>query len=418
MSVRSTIQRLHSRGRFGELGLERMERLMAALGQPQDAVPAVHVAGTNGKGSTAAMVEAVWRAAGYRTGLYTSPHLVHWRERIRVAGQEISPRLLARHLETIEQALGAEQDPLTEFEAWTAVAFLHFRHRQVQRAAIEVGLGGRLDATNVLHRPRAAAVVTIGLDHVERLGGTLGAIAGEKAGVAKAGVPLVLGWLPEEARSVIMRRAVEASAPLIVAGQDFTCSGEGASWQFDGLGRRVQAALALNGAHQAQNAAVATALLLVSDPDLTTDQIGAGLAAARWPGRTERVSVRPQVWLDGAKNPMGMEALRRHLDTVAPGRGVRLVFGCLDERDPKALLAPLAERVEELMLVPIHDPRGLSSAELVTAAQAVGLSGRLATVREAARFLLDTPDTQVGVGAGSFYLVGPLGRLMTSMQDS
>ncbi|MHB1505345.1 MAG: bifunctional folylpolyglutamate synthase/dihydrofolate synthase [Sulfobacillus sp.] len=417
MSVRSTIRRLHSRGRFGELGLERMERLMAKLGEPQDAVPAVHVAGTNGKGSTAAMVEAVWRLAGYRTGLYTSPHLVDWRERIQVSGQRISPRLLAAHLATVERALGQEQDPLTEFEAWTAVAFMHFRHRQVHRAAIEVGLGGRLDATNVLHRPRAAAIVTIGLDHVQRLGGTLDAIAWEKAGVAKAGVPLVVGWLPPQALHVVQERAAQVGAPVILAGRDFTYSGHGAQWQFAGLGRHVRAALSLSGAYQAENAAVATALLLLADPDLGADQIRSGLEVARWPGRTERVSERPQVWLDGAKNPLGTQALRRHLDQVAAGQGVRLVFGCLDERDPAALLAPLADRVEELMLVPIHDVRGLSSAGLVAAAQALGLKGRLGTLRQAARFLLETPDSQVGVGTGSFYLVGPLRRLIGGEQS-
>ncbi len=412
MSVRSTIRRLHSRGRFGELGLERMERLMANLGQPQDAVPAIHVAGTNGKGSTAAMVEAVWRQAGFRTGLYTSPHLVDWRERIQVSGQRISPRLLAEHLATVERALGQEQDPLTEFEAWTAVAFMHFRHRQVHRAAIEVGLGGRLDATNVLHRPRAAAIVTIGLDHVQRLGGTLDAIAWEKAGVAKAGVPLVVGWLPPQALHVVQERAAQVGAPVILAGRDFTYSGHGAQWQFAGLGRRVRAALSLSGTYQAENAAVATALLVLADPDLGPDQIRSGLEVARWPGRMERVSERPQVWLDGAKNPLGTQALRRHLDQVAAGKGVRLVFGCLDERDPAALLAPLADRVEELMLVPIHDARALPSAQLVAAAQTLGLKGRLGTLGQAARFLLETPDSQVGVGTGSFYLVGPLRRLI------
>ncbi len=414
MSIRETIARLHSRGRFGELGLERIERLMTRLGDPQDATPAVHVAGTNGKGSTAAMVEAAWRAAGYRTGLYTSPHLTDWRERIQVMGRPIPPRKLAAHLAVIEAALAEGSDPLTEFEAWTAVAFLYFRAEGVERAAVEVGLGGRLDATNVMRRPRATAIVSIGLDHVERLGGSLGSIAREKAGVAKPGVPMVVGELPEEALAVVREAPRAVGAPLFLAGRDFTYAAQGPNWQFSGFGRELRTMLALVGPHQAANAAVAAALLLTSDPDLKSESIEAGLAGVRWPGRNEQISREPEVWLDAAKNPLGTAALRRHLDEAAPGKGIRLVFGCLDERDPAALLAPLADRVEALLLVPIKDERGLTGERLEAAARQVGLMGRLGTLPEAVRFLEETPAGQVGLATGSFYLVGPLRKLLVA----
>lgn len=417
-SYREAISRLKGRGRFGELGLTRMERLMASLGNPQDALWTAHLAGTNGKGSTAAFVESIWRRAGFRVGLYTSPHLFDWRERIQIDRRWISEGDLLRHLATIEATVGQEGDPITEFEAWTALAFLAFRQEAVQRAVIETGLGGRLDATNVLARPQVTAVVTVGLDHVERLGPDLASIAFEKASIAKRDVPMVMGRLPEEALTVALETAEKAGAPVFRLGKEFWVEpGHQGSLTFDGLGRRIHARPGLLGAHQTDNAALAIAMALLADPDIPDATIEAGIREARWPGRVEEVGEEPAVILDGAKNPLGMTALRKALEERYPGRRIRLVFGCLKERDPSALLWPLQDLVERLALFPLTDERALPEEGLVEAARSVGLSGEvLRTPEEAARFLLATPRDQVGVAAGSFYLVGPV-RLALGLPD-
>jgi dihydrofolate synthase / folylpolyglutamate synthase len=316
-------------------GLGAMRAAMAALGHPERRTPVIHIAGTNGKGSTAAFVEAMARSAGRRTLTYTSPHLSRLNERIRVDGAPIDDDALAAAL---APAL-AVAPPLTFFEAMTAAAFL--ASAEVDLAIVEVGLGGRLDATNVVESPIATGIVSIAKDHVKILGDTLALIAGEKAGIVKPGAPVVIGPMAAEAREAIVARAREVGAgEVIVVGSDV-------SWHGDELVGRVEARaehLALGGAHQRDNAAVAAALAACVGLDRAA--IEAGLAGASWPGRLERFTRGGvEVVLDCAHNPHGAAALARALPWV-PERTL-LVFGAMGDKgylEMLDVLAPLATR--------------------------------------------------------------------------
>jgi dihydrofolate synthase/folylpolyglutamate synthase len=300
------LEALYARVPLGmRLGLDAMRASCARLGHPERAFGVVHVAGTNGKGSTAAMVESMARAAGLRTGLYTSPHLCRFAERIRIGGEPIDDAALASLL---ERALG-ERD-LSFFETATLTALLAFRDRGVDLAVVEVGIGGRLDATNVVPRPRCAAVTRIAFDHVDRLGETLEAIAREKAGIAKAGAPLVLGPLAPSVRAAAQEVAQAAGARIV----DVTDADRASI---------APLSLGIAGAHPRENAA--TAWRIADEIGLAPAAREDGLAKVTWPGRLERVA---GAWLlDGAHNPDGARALV----TSVPSAGA-LVFGALADK--------------------------------------------------------------------------------------
>ncbi|HET7225679.1 MAG TPA: folylpolyglutamate synthase/dihydrofolate synthase family protein, partial [Candidatus Eisenbacteria bacterium] len=300
--------------RRDKLGLDGTRSLLAALGDPERSFRAVHVAGTNGKGSTAALIERVLREAGHRTGLYTSPHLVEFRERIRVDGRWADDAVLDAILVSLEGAPDAGER--TFFEVATALGFAYFARHDVRWAVVEVGLGGRLDTTNVLE-PALTVITPVGLDHTEILGATLAAIAREKAGIVKPGVPLVAGPQPDEAREVIAATAREREAP--VAWPDARAFTRVA---LDRGGARFEAgtgawgplalAIGLRGRHQLDNAAVALAALerlAQQGVAIAADAVVRGFAAARWPGRLEPCATEPRLWWDGAHNPAGIEAL-------------------------------------------------------------------------------------------------------------
>ena len=407
-------------------GLEAVGAALAQLGHPEARYPALHIAGTNGKGSTAALSAAMLAAAGARVGLYTSPHLSRYTERIRIAGphvdqeidQEIDqddvPGLVDRVL-----ALGLD---LTFFEATTVLAFLAFAEAGVDLAVVECGLGGRLDATN-LCRPVATAITSIGLDHTELLGPTLAAIAGEKAGIAKPGVPLVLGPVAEEARAVIAERAAAVGAPLLRHGADFEAvlisgpePGESVLDYRGPGGPLVRVPLALAGPHQAVNAGLALALTAFAPERFRPDEAArrAGLLGARWPGRLEQLT--PDLWLDAAHNPDGARALGRALPSVV-GRKVVLLVGVLADKDVEGILRPLLGLASRVVATRPASPRALPAdqlaqkvnrlAPMVPIAVADDPADALVLARGLAR--LDTPV----VACGSIYLVGALRRLVT-----
>jgi dihydrofolate synthase/folylpolyglutamate synthase len=304
------------------LGLDPMREACARTGHPERAFPAVHVAGTNGKGSVCAMVEAIARTHGLRTGLYTSPHLCRFAERIRVNGEPLDDAALAT---VLDRALESGPD-LSFFEAATLAAFLAFRDAGVDVAVLEVGIGGRLDATNVIPTPRTAAITRIALDHTDRLGSTLVDIAREKAGIAKAGLEIVLGPMPPPVRAAIDAVAHALAATTVSA--DATSVAE----------LPPQGHIGLPGAHQVDNARIAAVLgaRIGASPRAITE----GIAAARWPGRLERIG---GFLLDGAHNPDGAEALARHLRSLSlPPEQVTLVFGTLGDKDWAAMLDTLA----------------------------------------------------------------------------
>jgi dihydrofolate synthase/folylpolyglutamate synthase len=392
------------------LGLERMQAALVEIGHPERRLKAVHVAGTNGKGSTCAMVDAALRAAGHRVGLYTSPHLVRFNERIRLGGEEISDAVLGqRLLEVLRRAPTAAL--LTYFELGTLVAFFHFAEEGVDFAVLETGLGGRLDATSTC-LPRVTAVTALGLDHTELLGDTLPAIAREKAGIFRAGVPAVVASQPEEAMQVLRAEAGRHKAPLLCEGVDFRLLEEGGHLVYRHGARALpDVVLGLRGRHQWHNAAVALALLDVlaeagfAIPDAARLQ---GLREVRWPGRLEEVPGMPLLLLDGAHNPDGVKALRTALDTTYQGRPVHLVFGAVRDKDVQAMLEGLLPRMASVTLTPLETPRGLAPEESLALARRlcadVHLAASPAEALEAT--LARAAKEDVVLAAGSLYLVG------------
>jgi len=405
--------------------LDRMRQLLEAIGSPHRRPRAVHVAGTKGKGSTAAMVHAVACACGLRTGLYTSPHLVDIRERIRVGARMIEPDDLAVRVAEARPHLDrmrADGDAPTFFEIFTALAFSHFVREGVDLAVVEVGLGGRLDATNVLE-PDVSIITAVSLDHTAQLGEALSAIAGEKAGIVKPGVPVVVQPQPEEAGRVIQRACREARAPLVLLGRDVTYTwspAERGGRPGVRLSVRTPAAayedlfLPLMGEHQAVNAASALAaaeqtplLAECLTPDVARD----ALAGLHWPGRMEYVPGRPPVILDGAHNGASMACLMEALGRHFPNRRAAIVFGAAADKDIDGMLAALAERMPEAPVVftRTNNPRAAEPEDLSARYRARG-GAEAAAVPDAAEALrradhLAGPDGLVVV-CGSLYLVG------------
>jgi dihydrofolate synthase/folylpolyglutamate synthase len=375
-------------------GLERVERALDALGRPDRSLRILHVAGTNGKGSTCAMAAQALREAGHRTGLYTSPHLVHFNERIALDGEAIADAELARLVAEIRRACpwhdAGEGERLTYFEFATLLGLLHFAERAADAVVLEVGLGGRFDATNAV-APLVCAVSRIGLDHVELLGGTVDAIAREKAGIFKRGVPAVVAHAqPPQAMSALREEAARRGAALTVAAP---------AWE---------GPVALAGAHQRGNAALAAEALRALDRAgvaVPADAIARGIASARWPGRLEEVA---GVLLDGAHNPDGAAALAAALAELRPGRPVELVFGVLADKDHEGMLRALAPAVRGLHRVAPRSPRARPPASYrALAASLVARDDEHASAADA----LACARRAAGAGgvvcvAGSLYLVG------------
>jgi dihydrofolate synthase/folylpolyglutamate synthase len=348
-------------------GLERMRAALDVLGHPERRYRVLHVAGTNGKGSTCAFSATALRAAGHKVGLYTSPHLERVNERFRIDGVEISDELLGRRilevLERYPEAAGTPA-PLSYFEFGTVVALWHFAQEAVDVAVLEVGLGGRWDATNTAS-PLVTAITPISFDHMEYLGNTLGAIAGEKAGILKPGVPVVVSRQEPEALEAISRVAGEVGAPMRLEGRDFALETSpdggfvwrGTRWNLEGL------SLSLRGPHQRQNAAVALAALEQLDARgvaVPAEAARTGLASARWPGRLEELSRRPSVVLDGAHNPGGVAALLASLDALYAGRRIHAVFGVVADKDRAQMMRALFPRCTSVHLTPLETPRSLA----------------------------------------------------------
>ena len=405
--------------------LDRMERLLAALGSPHRRLRTVHVAGTKGKGSTAAMIHALALASGLWAGLYTSPHLLDIRERIRVGPRAVSRAELAERIRAAQphvERLRRDGDAPTFFEIFTALAFDHFARAEVDLAVAEVGLGGRLDATNVL-LPDVAVVTAISLDHTAQLGNTLAAIAAEKAGIIKPGVPVVCQPQPEEAERVIEEACRRAAAPLVRVGCDaaYTWS-PGERDGRPGVCLEVRTPreayeglfLPLMGAHQALNAVtalVAAEHVPILADRLTPEGVREAFRSIDWPGRMEYVPDAPVVVLDGAHNRESIERLAEALAAHFPGRRTAVVFGAAADKDVDGMLAAMADRLPDACVVftRTNTPRAAAPADLAAryraaegkdAETAPDVAEALARARDAAR-----PDGLVVV-CGSLYLVG------------
>jgi len=411
---------LYGLERFGiKLGLDAVRSLLVALGNPESSFPAVLVGGTNGKGSVAAMLDAILGRAGRRTGLYTSPHLVRPNERIRLAGADISTADLVRHLQAVRAAIqkalaaGALSAHPSFFEVLTATSFLAFREGAVDIAVLEVGLGGRLDATNVVDAA-ASVIVTVDLDHTDRLGSSLQEIAREKAGIVRQGRPLVSGVGQPEALAVLREACAHVGARLIEAGgsSELVDHGNGAFSVTTGRARYEDLRSALPGRHQMGNARVAIVALEVLCAELgwslPTGAVREGLAAVRWPGRLQWIRSTPPLLLDGAHNPAGARILSEHLRGLAAPRPV-LVFAAMKDKDAAAILEILAGEVRAVVLTRPRveracDPRSLDPLVRAGIPREVVPDSGMALDR--ARRLAG-PEGLVLV-AGSLYLVGEI----------
>lgn len=396
-------------------GLDRMSFALDALGHPEASVRAIHLAGTNGKGSACAFLEACLLAKGMKVGLYTSPHLMRVNERFRVGGAQVSDDALGEAV--LELLTRVPEDlKLTYFELGTLAAFWLFAREKVEVAVLETGLGGRLDAT-ALCRPIVTGITAIGLDHTEWLGNTLGAIAAEKAGIFRPRVPAVTARQEPEAQAALERVAREVGAPLSIEGQDFRL--EAAAGRpglvFVGKRRTVDGLeLSLKGPHQVHNAAVALACLEAAEEVIgqaPPEVLRQGLAGASWPCRLEEVPSSPPVVLDGAHNAQGALALREALDSVYGTRPVHLLFGVLADKDWKAMARVLFPRAAHVHLCPVPGPRGQDPKAV--AELAAGLC-RNVSVHVTPRVALAAAqesahrESAMVVACGSLYLMGEL----------
>lgn len=400
-----------------DLTLDRMWHLLAALGNPQDALaPVIHIAGTNGKGSTLAMIRAGIEAAGLVAHAYTSPHLARFHERIRVAGRLISEPDLTAALDT---CYGANDGAtITYFEITTCAAFLAFSRTRADFTLLEVGLGGRLDATNVIPRPKLTIITPVSMDHQQFLGDTRAKIAFEKAGIIKRGVPCIVAPQTDEAMQVIETQAARLGAPLIAHGQHWHVTSErGRLVYSDETGLCDLPLPNLPGAHQVDNAG--TALAALRHLKLGEAAYEGAVTRADWPARMQRLRTGPladaapraELWLDGGHNPAAGAALAAHLETLPP-RPVHLICGMLNTKDVAGYLRPLAARATGLTGVPIPgEANTLSAEDTAKAAHSVGLeAGTAPSVSAAlAKVIAEEPRARVLI-CGSLYLAGSVLR--------
>jgi dihydrofolate synthase/folylpolyglutamate synthase len=420
-----------------DLSLGRIEALLGKLGHPERRLPpVVHVAGTNGKGSVTAFLKAMLEAAGLKVHVYTSPHLVRFHERIALAGADrrarpIGERELVDRLAAVERINVGE--PITFFEITTAAAFLAFAETPADAVILEVGLGGRLDATNVIARPALSVITPVSLDHADKLGATVAEIAGEKAGILKTGAAAVVSMQPPEALDVIRARAREVVAPLSVWGEDFEAFEQNGRLVFQSAERLLDLPLpALIGQHQIGNAGTAVAAALrLKWLGLTVDAIEEGLRQVRWPARMQRLDdgplarlLRPgsELWLDGGHNPAGGQAIAQtlaELEERAP-KEVSLVVGMMRNKDAARFLEHFRGLARRVVTVPV--PAGPEAAyapeELAAVAVSVGLAATPAVDVGAALRSLQGPDDgpQRILICGSLYLAGQVLALQEGVQ--
>lgn len=417
--MRDPLEFLFNLERFGmKFGLEKIAALCEALGHPERAFRSIVIAGTNGKGSVTVMVETALRSAGHRAARYTSPHLVRLEERFVIDGRDVETGALRDSVATVLAAVeslthrGVFDTPPTFFECTTAAAFELFRRARVEIAVLEVGLGGRLDATNIA-TPIATAITSIDFDHQAQLGDTLDAIAREKAGIIKPGIPVVCGPLPPEAEAVVREIGTARGAPVIAAldAVRIVRHADRASVDVRSRMRSLEdVRMSLGGRHQLDNATVAVALLdeLAAQGITVPDgAVRAGLTQAEWPGRLERFTRGGiEILLDAAHNPAGARALASHLNDIGWFR-VTLLFGAMRDKDVRQMLDALAPFCEAIVCTTASGPRALSASDL--AASAGPLARTIEAIADPAAALERAVEMgRPVVAAGSIFLIGPL----------
>ncbi|MGF1590466.1 MAG: bifunctional folylpolyglutamate synthase/dihydrofolate synthase [Pleurocapsa sp.] len=414
--------------RFGvNLGLQRIEKLLTDLGNPQNQVPIIHVAGTNGKGSVCAYLASILTEAGYRVGRYTSPHLVDWTERISLNGQAISSSNLAAILQDIQLAIASHVESPTQFEVITAAAWLYFARAQVDLAVIEVGLGGRLDATNVKDNSLVSVITSLSKEHWQRLGPTIADIAKEKAGVIKPNCPVVVGQLPDAAKEVVISKAQELNAPItwIEPAQEISLAApNNTRWA---KYQDIEYPLPLLGQIQLSNSAIAIATIKILQqqgwniPELA---LQTGMNKTRWLGRLQWTSWKNYpLLIDGAHNPAAAIALRQYVDTL--NKPVTWIMGMLSTKDHQDIFEVLLKPQDELHLVPVPDHSSADPQELAILATQVcprlnncqTHQNVITTLDEVIELAKNNDAEQLIVLCGSLYLIGYLFQ-QTNIADS
>ncbi len=397
-----------------DFNLDRMRELMCLLGNPEQKYPIIHVAGTKGKGSTSALMASALTAAGYKTGLYTSPHLQDYCERIQIDGKNVSHVELVELVKQVKPHVAAVPK-LTTFEITTAIGFLYFAQQGVNAAVIEVGLGGRLDATNIV-TPRVSVITSLSYDHMAVLGNTLTLIAGEKAGIIKPGIPVVSSPQVDEARVVLEKVAAERGSPLTLVGRDVTF--EAGKHSLDGqslsivnrqskIVNPVILRIPLLGAHQVTNAATAYTALKVSGLNVSDEAIAQGFAGVQWPCRFEILRPEPPVILDSAHNQDSFEKLDQTLEDYFPGQGVILIIGASEDKDVSAMLSVLKGRLKLVLATKAVHPRAVEPEKIVETANRLTVRAEAAAPVEAAlaRALeLAAVGGEIVLSAGSMFV--------------
>lgn len=428
---KAAIEKIHKFERFGMiLGLERMNSLLKLLGNPQDDLKIIHVAGTNGKGSICRYIYSVLQAGGYKTGLYTSPFLEVFNERIELDGKYISNEDLAvytdRVLKCVETMTQRGEQSPTEFEVVTAIAFLYFKEKGCDYAIMEVGLGGSGDSTNVCKAPLISVIASISYDHTDRLGNTLAEIAGEKAGIIKEGCPVVTSAEAPEALEVIERKAEELGCmyfetrhvPYTVKSQDlggsvFDVNIQGVTYE--------NLEISMLGEHQIKNAICALAALSImeerGDVSLHRDDIYKGFKAAKQIGRLEVMSAQekvPVVIIDGAHNPDGAASLRKAMKEYMPDKKILMVTGMLADKDTESILREFTAITDRFIATEPENPRKLDAESLQAKIEAMGASCEsIPDCREAVKAAAERgKDFDAVLYAGSLYMIGAIRGLL------
>jgi dihydrofolate synthase / folylpolyglutamate synthase len=421
MTYPDSVQFLYALGneiKTAKFGLERISTVLEALGNPQDRCRFVHVAGTNGKGSTCAMIESALRCFGWRTGLFTSPHLCEPTERIAINGVPVAGEVFTeafnRVHKTVESLLDAGAIDLhtTYFETVTAMAFLIFAEAALDMVVLEVGLGGRLDATNVVH-PHVSVITPIDFDHEAWLGRSLQAIAREKAGILKPDVPAVLAQQRSEVQPVLEGRARELQIPYFLTANwpvsDVRLDPRGSRFHLSG-GRELEIRCPLAGAHQVENARTAAVALakVIGLPDAAIEE---GIARTVWPGRLELISESPEILIDGAHNPAGARALAAYLDLFYRNRRVRMIYGAMRDKAVEEVCGILFPHAQEVIATAPDQPRALHPQAIEALASHPNV--RIApSLRDALDLVRDAGPEDAIFITGSLYLVGEASALL------
>ena len=408
-----TLERIYNlRGGEIDLRLDRMDLALSLFNHPEKNFPSFHIAGTNGKGSTAAMLHRILSLAGYHTALYTSPHLVSFTERMRIDDSEISPDAVTELAEEVRVTTAAANVSLTFFEYITVMAFIYFARQKIEVAVVEVGLGGRLDATNLVV-PVVSVITTISKDHEVYLGADLFSIAREKGGIIKHGIPVVVGAMPERVTDLFRDMAKDRCSTCYFFGQDFRISLKDTGvFDYTGIKRNyVSLSLALRGRHQRNNAAVALAALELGSEafPVSEDVVREALKTVVWPGRFEIVQENPTVILDGAHNGEGVRALAAEVEEYRQGRKIKLLFASMEDKDWRLMLGTLRRFTDEVVLTRVGMERSADPRLLATQLRDNVSYRVIEDPRRGLNFLLENArPSDIVLVTGSLYLLGEI----------